>query len=351
MGEETVSGQAIFVTGATGFLGHHLVPYLVSCGYRVRALVRETSDTRHLRDPNIELVIGDVLDAAKVQELIAGCRYGVHAAALFRFWGRQTDFERVNVQGTANVVEASRRQGIEKLVYVSSIAVVGQHPPGVVIDETVRCQPSDAYQRSKYDAETFVRMFAKGAQMPAVILRAGAFYGPWGRYAFNRLFFEDPLKGLRIQVHHGQHITFPVFVPDVARAVLAALRQGRAGETYNICGDSISHGTANQIISRLAGISSWRLNVSADLMLKLANWMTRRAEKTGREPYYPATLASYVFQDWMVSSDKARTELGFVATPFEDGARETLEWYWSQGIFRRPRSVPAPQPTASSLTH
>jgi dihydroflavonol-4-reductase len=316
----------------------------------VRALVRETSDTRHLRDPNIEIAIGDVLEAASLQKAVAGCRYMVHGAGLFRFWGRKEDFERINVQGTANAVEAARRQGIERMVHISTIAVVGQHPPDVLIDETVQCQPADPYQRSKLDAENFVRMFAKGAQMPAIILRPGAFYGPWGRYAFNRLFFEDPLKGLRIQVHSGKRLTFPAYVPDVARAIAAALTRGRSGETYNVCGDPLTHRETNTIISHQARISALRLNVPMGLMLRVARAMTNAAERTGREPYYPIHLASYVFQDWRVSSAKARAELGFAPTSFEEGARQTLEWYWEQHIFRRPRSAPLPPPIVKPAT-
>jgi dihydroflavonol-4-reductase len=338
--------DVILVTGATGFLGHHLVPYLVSAGYRVRTLVRETSDTSHLRDPNVELAFGDILDPVSVQRAMANCRYVIHAAGLFRFWGPKEEFERTNVQGTANVVEAARRQGVEKLAYISTIAVVGEHPAAVIIDETAKCQPVDPYQRSKLDAENFVRMFARGAQLPAVILRPGAFYGPWGRYAFNRLFFEDPLKGLRIQVHSGRRITFPAFVPDVARAALAALKLGRSGELYNVSGEPLSHREANCIISRLAGISSLRLNVPMGLMLRVARTMTQMADKSGHEPYYPIHLASYVFQDWRVSSDKARAELGFVPTPFEHGAQQTLEWYWEKHIFRRPRFARAARPVS-----
>lgn len=336
--------DTVFVTGATGFLGRNLVPILLANGLRVKALVRETSDVSHLREPNVELVIGDVLDAPLVQRALVGCRYVVHAAGLFRFWGQAEAFERINVQGTSNITEAARRQGVEKLVYVSTIAVAGQHPSETIIDEKVKCEPADAYQRSKYDAEMFVRMFSMGAQLPAVILRPGAFYGPWGRYAFNRLFFEDPLRGLLIQVHNGQRITFPAFVPDVARAILAALKQGKSGQTYNIAGDPLTHQEVNATVSRLAHLPNWRLNVSEKMMLRVAGWLTRRAERTGREPFYPTNLASYVFQDWRVSSEKARAELNFVPTPFAEGARQTLEWYWSQNLYRRPRSAPAPTP-------
>ncbi|MBP7691181.1 MAG: NAD-dependent epimerase/dehydratase family protein [Anaerolineales bacterium] len=329
MGEQTV-----FVTGATGFLGRHLVPQLIAAGYHLRVLVRETSDTHHLRHPQVEVVIGDVLESEAVRAAAAGCRLAVHAAGLFRFWGPAADFERVNVQGTANVVEAILRQPIRKFVHVSTIAVVGEHPADAVIDETVKCQPADAYQRSKLDAENLVRMFAKAASLPAVILRPGAFYGPWGRYAFNRLFFEDPLKGLRIQVYGGRRLTFPIYVPDVARAIVAALGAGQTGETYNICGEPLTHQSVNATVSRLAGISPARLNVSAAMMLRVAGLLTRLAERTQREPYYPLQLASYVFQDWRVSSAKAQTHLGFTPTPFEEGARATLAWYAEQHLYR-----------------
>jgi dihydroflavonol-4-reductase len=326
----------ILVTGASGFLGRHLVTYLTASGYPVRALVRETSHTRYLRD-QAELVVGDVRDAASVNRAVAGCQYVVHAAGLFRFWGDPRDFECTNVEGTAYVLEAARRHGVEKLVHISTIAVVGIPPDSGWIDECTPCYPADAYQRSKVDGENLVRMFYHGARLPAVILRPGAFYGPWGHYAFNRLFFEDPLKGLRIQVHWGRRIIFPAFVPDVTRAILAALRLGRPGETYNISGESISHRAANAIISRHAGISPMRINIPEAAMLTLAKAWTRLAERTHREPYYPINLAPYVFRDWRVSSAKARAELGFASTPFEEGARQTLEWYWNSGLLRRPR--------------
>jgi dihydroflavonol-4-reductase len=327
----------VLVTGATGFLGHNLVAHLVGAGYSVRALVREGSQTRQLHDLGVELAQGDLRDAASINAAARGCRYLIHAAGRFRFWGQARDFERTNVEGTAYVLEAALRHGVERVVHISTLAVVGSPPPGRVIDETTPCLPADAYQRSKLDGENLVRMSHKTTGLPVIILRPGAFYGPWGRYAFNRLFFEDPLKGLLIQVHGGRRLTFPVYVPDVARACAAAFTAGQPGDIYNVSGESLSHSAVNGIVSRLAGIPALRLNVPAGAMLALASWSTRRAERTGREPYYPLNLAGYVFNDWNVSSAKARAELGFEATAFEDGARQTLEWYWASGLFRRRR--------------
>ena len=324
----------VLVTGATGFLGHNLVAQLVDAGFAVRALVRETSDTRQLRDLGVELCVGDIRDQAAVDSAVTGCTYVVHAAGLFRLWGEVRDFERTNVEGTAYVLEAALRQSVKKLVHISTAVVAGNPEPGEVIDEDTPCRPVDAYQRSKVDGENLVRMYHKTARLPAIILRPGAFYGPWGRYAFNRLFFEDPLRGLLIQVHWGKRLTFPVFVPDVARVIVAALKSGRPGETYTFAGDSISHRQVNQTVSRLAGIPDWRLNVPTRAMLGLARWLGRRAERTHQEPYYPLALATYVLHDWRISCAKARAEMGYLSTPFEEGARLTLEWYRSIGLWK-----------------
>jgi nucleoside-diphosphate-sugar epimerase len=128
---------------------------------------------------------------------------------------------------------------------------------------------------------------------------------------------------------------------------VAALHAGRPGEVYNVSGESLPHRAVNGVVSRLAGLPGLRVNVPAAAMLAWARWSTAQAERTGREPYYPVNLASYVFHDWPVSSAKARAELGFTPTAFEDGARETLEWYWATGVFRRgpfaPRGTPASQ--------
>ncbi|MCZ7667190.1 MAG: hypothetical protein M5U34_08230 [Chloroflexi bacterium] len=163
------------------------------------------------------------------------------------------------------------------------------------------------------------------------MLRPGAFYGPWGRYAFNRLFFEEPLRGWRIKVNGGRHITFPVYALDVVQSIMLALVNGRSGQVYNICSQSLDHNSVNNIISDLAGISRWRFNFPTWSVLALAKSWTALSRYTGREPFYPINMAPYVFQDWPISTQKAETELGFQPTPFTSGAAATLDWYRQQG--------------------
>lgn len=326
----------VFVTGGTGFLGHALIPALVKNGYHVRALTRKPHQHTWLADLDVEVIAGDVTDPAPVRRGIQNARYVVHAAAKFAFWGKRDQFERTNVQGAANVMDAAVAAGVEKFVHVSTIVVVGKPLKGRVVDETHPTYPEEPYQISKLRGEQLALEHFRQHRLPVVILRPGAFYGPHSHYAFNRLFIEDALKGIRIKVDGGSHITFPVYIHDVAAGIIAALERGRAGEIYNLCGDPLTHNEANQIVSEEAGISSFRLNVPGWSMILLARLMTWISELTQREPYYPLNLRSYVFNDWTVSSEKACRELGFAPISFRDGVRQTLHWYQSSRAKRVP---------------
>jgi len=280
----------------------------------------------------VELARGDICDAEAVRIAAEGCRAVVHAAGKFRFWGQREDFFAVNLDGTRNALEAARRAGVERFIYISTVAVIGTPHTGVVIDETYPPAPGDDYQRSKLKAERLTLHYHQKHGVPSLVLRPGAFYGPGSHYAFNRLFFEDALKGLPMQVHRGQHITFPVYIQDVAQGVDLALKRGRLGEIYNISGRSMNHQEITSIVDHLLGYRIQRFNVPAWAMLALARVWTWLSRYTGREPYYPTNLAPYVFCDWEVSNEKARRELGFVPTPFEEGARATLAWYQELGV-------------------
>ena len=328
--------RRIFVTGGTGFLGHSLLPLLVAEGWTVRALVRQPDQHPWLRDLAVEVAVGDVEDAAAVRQAMDGCHDVIHAAGRFRFWGSAAQFEHPNVQGTDNVVQAAIAAKVERFVHISTLAVIGTPQPGRVIDEDHPTAPTDPYQRSKLAAETLVLNAFRDQALPAIILRPGAFYGPYGRYAFNRLFFEEPLiRKLRIKVDGGQHLTFPVYVGDVARAALLALTHGTPGERYNICGERLTHNAINAIVSRTAGISPFRLNIPGGALIALAYAWTQLSRLTGVEPYYPLNLRSYVFSDWPIRIDKAVRDLDFAPTPFAEGAQQTVAWYRASGLWRR----------------
>ncbi len=326
----------ILVTGATGFLGHNLCKYLAGQGYRLRALARPTSDTTFLTDLGIEIAYGDVTDFDSIHRAVEDCVEVVHAAAHFRLWGAPEPFVQTNVEGTRHVLEAALAARVKKFIHISTIIVVGPQPPGVVITEETPCAPypSDHYAKTKCCGEGLALSYAARG-LPVVVLRLGALYGPYGHYAFNRLFFEEFLRNWRVQVHRGRHLIFPCYVGDAARAIEAALQRGRVGEIYNIANQSISHREANEIVSQLANRSSWRINFPGWVMIQFAELLEFLARFTHREPFYPLNLVPYVFGDWVVDSSKAERELGFKPSSFAEGAQRTLDWYRSIGFIDR----------------
>lgn len=319
----------IFVTGGTGFLGHHLIPALCRAGFPMRVLTRHPAENSWLtRYPKLEVIHGDLLDEDLLRAAVEGCNWVIHAAGLFRMWGDPAQFYAVNAKGTENLLQASIAASVERFVYVSTAAVAGLPAEGAIIDEAYPPAPFDPYQQSKLDAEHTVLAYYQNSHLPAIVLRPGAFYGPMGEYAFNRLFFRDPMRGIIMQVEGGRHITFPAYVPDVAQGILAALLYGRVGERYNICGDWMTHREVYDIVCELARIRYPRLRLPGKSGLYAGYLLEAIWDILGREPFWPVNLLrSYVYNDWRVVSDKAKNELGFTPTDFRDGARETVAWY------------------------
>lgn len=320
--------KTVFVTGATGFLGRHLLPALCRAGFNVRALVRQPAAHDWLkRYPNLTVIQGDVLDAGRVQDAMRGAGVVVHGAGKFRFWGDPSAFQRTNIDGADNVFNAALDMNIRAVIHISTIAVIGNPDPTRIVDETHPPHPADPYQASKLAAEQHALSYHTQRGLPVIVLRPGAFYGPLGTYGFNRLFFRDPMRGIIMQLDGGNYIIFPAYVPDVAQGILKALEHGQAGEIYNICDDPITHKEAFDIVCEEANLRFPRMKFPGWMGITTSRVMEGFSTITRREPFYPLNLRSYVYNYWRVSSEKARRQLGFEPTPFRIGARRTIAWY------------------------
>jgi hypothetical protein len=146
--------------------------------------------------------------------------------------------------------------GVPRLVHVSSVVVVGRVVPGRVVDEEHPCQPLDPYQRTKLEAERLALAYARYRGCGSRRRAAGRPLWAVGEYAFNRLFFVEPLRGWRIQVNGGRHITFPAYTGDVAAGIIAALEKGRSGDIYNLSGESHSPTTKSTTSSATSPASA-----------------------------------------------------------------------------------------------
>jgi dihydroflavonol-4-reductase len=327
----------IFVTGGTGFLGRHLIPTLCRQGHHVRVLTRNPQASQWLkRYPNVDIAHGDLTDENSLQDALKGCRYVIHAGGMFRFWGDEQAFMQTNATGTRNMISAALAAGIERFIHISSIAVIGEPDPANIIDEQYPPHPVDAYQISKLEGEQQALQAWHDHQLGVVVLRPGAFYGPLGTYAFNRLFFRDPLRGIIMQINGGRYIIFPAYIADVVQGIMLALDKGKSGEIYNICGDWISHKEAFDIVCEEANLRWPRPPIPGWLGINTSRFLELISKLTGQEPFWPINLRSYVYNNWRVSNQKARQELGFKPTDFRTGASRTLAWYRA----KRPDEIP-----------
>ncbi|GIL08634.1 MAG: oxidoreductase [Chloroflexota bacterium] len=320
--------RTVFVTGGTGFLGRHLVPALCRAGHTVRVLTRQPQAAAWLRRyPRAVAVSGDLRQPDTFSAALAGCQWVVHAGGLFSFWGRAQGFQDVNVTGTENLLRAAAAAGVERLVHISTAAVIGTPDPTQPMDETYPPRPVEPYQVSKLMGEAAALRWQRERGLPVVVLRPGAYYGPLGHYAFNRLFFRDPMRGIIMQVDGGRYIQFPVYIADAAQAVLLAFERGRPGEIYHICDEWITHREAFDIVCAEAGLRWPRLSIPGWLGVGTAKAMSAVGALLGHEPFWPINLRSYVYNYWRISSAKARRELGFAPVGFHEGARRTVAWY------------------------
>jgi NADH dehydrogenase len=197
----------ILVTGASGFVGRHVVAALVAAGERVRALVRGTKSAAALEGAGCELAVGDVTDKPSLEVAAAGCEAIVHLVAIIH--GRAADFERVIAGGTTNVVEAARAAGVRRLVHMSALGVS---------EETKGTVP---YYRAKWQAEQVVA----GSGLDQVTLRPSfVFAGDGGALPrFARIARLAPVTPI---VGPGTQRIQPIWADDLARGVLLALRSG-----------------------------------------------------------------------------------------------------------------------------
>src|SRR5437763_8988300 len=124
-----------FVTGATGFLGSHVARALSDGGARLRLLVRPTSNLKNLEGLDAETAIGDLRDPASLSKALSGCDTVFHVAADYRLWVRDPDeMYRSNVEGTRAVLDAARKNGVQRIVYTSSVATIGFSSDGSEAD-------------------------------------------------------------------------------------------------------------------------------------------------------------------------------------------------------------------------
>ena len=306
-------GNLCLVTGANGHLGNALVRALIARGDRVRAGVRDISNTTPFEGLDCELVYTELQDKAAMLKALEGVEVLYQVAAVFKHWAKdpQAEIVEVNVQGTRTVLEAAAEAGVKRVVYVSSVAAVG-HDSQLLSEEHWNDDLQNPYYRSKILSERAAWQMAQAHGLWMVSVLPSAMIGPHASRLTDTMEFLASIEQRKIPLDLNFHFNF-VDVRDVAQGLMLAAEKGRPGNRYILANKHSS--SLAEIISAANRVTpGYRMPPSAPkwLLLGVAWLKERLAAMTGK----PADLlVSQVRMFYGIKQEyditKAESELGY----------------------------------------
>ncbi len=319
----------ILVTGASGFLGGHVAEQLAARGDTVRAMVRRTSNKKHLESlRGVELFEGSVEQVGRVREAVDGVDAIVHCAGIVK--ARSSDeFFTVNVGGTSNLVDAARKLGkrLQRFVHVSSLEAVGPSADGRPVPADQE-NPVTAYGRSKLAAEKVV--LAARDDIAVTLLRPSGIYGPRDVEVLELI--KPVQRGMFPVVNGGRSKGVWIYATDCAAACVRAIdaTEVPSGRTYFVddgCG-AIDASTMFADFERALGKKAMRASLPTPLFMAVARGVELFGRLSGKAVMLTREKAAMLLQDWVCSSEDTRKDLGWEPkVPWSEGVPKTVAWY------------------------
>lgn len=318
------------VTGATGFLGSAVMRCLLTAGHEVRVLVRPDSDRRNLENFPVEITEGDLRNHQSLRSAIKGCNNLFHVAADYRLWVPDPKtMHEINVTGTQALIIAAAEEGVDRIVYTSSVATLGLNPDGSPATEETPSNYATIighYKRSKYQAEEIVKQLTDDRHLPLVIVNPSTPIGPGDiRPTPTGRIVLDTLTGrMPAYVNTGLNIAH---VDDIAYGHLLAYQYGKPGERYILGGDNMTLLQILQTIDAINGTKKNRINIPISLMLPMAWFMEKIATFTHTEPRATLDGLNMAKKLMFFSSEKAHRELGYQHRPTIEALEDAVKWF------------------------
>jgi len=319
------------VTGAAGCVGSSLVFRLHDRGVQVRTLTRPGSNLAVLEGIPVEPFTGDICDEDVLHAAVRGCDAVFHTAAVVTFARKaREEHIRVNVHGTRAVVRACIECGAGSLVHTSSVTTIGTPPPGSEADETLAADRSQArgYKLSKILAEDEIQEGVRQG-LRAVIVNPSVIIGERDTHFHAGQLIRDIRRGrIPFYVRGGMNI---VYAGDVAEGMIAAAERGRAGERYILAGENMTHREIFRRTASLVGGFPPFARFPLPLLRAVGGIVEEVSALIGLEPPLTRDLAAIAGRYHSFSVAKARRELGFTATPFDETIMAAYRWYADHG--------------------
>ncbi len=319
----------IVVTGANGFIGNVLVRQLLNEGYEVRALIGPSGDNTPLRGLDVETVKVEISDPNEVHSALKGATAVFHLASKIDIQDRsESDLYKINVLGTENVIKASIKNGVKRLIYTSSVSVLQRPSFGVVLNEDVPIDPSSTlgeYDRTKALATLQVlRAIEEG--LDAVILYPSGVVGPFDfKPSLMGQFILDFLKG-KIRAYVEGEYNF-VDVRDVVKGHIAAWKFGRRGEGYILSGEVFKVSWLLRTIEETTGKRHIMFRIPyrlASFSIPIYNLLHKLM---GTKPRFSSYVIKILRCNPLMSYEKAKRELGYNPRPIKESISDTVRWF------------------------
>lgn len=325
------------VMGATGFVGCHVARQLAAHGEKMRLLVRASSrrdNIEALDSRLVEVVCGDLTDAASLRDALHGCDTLYHVAADYRLWSKDPqELYRANVDGTRSLLQAAGDAGVTKIVYTSTVGALGIPHDGTPGTESTPVSEADMighYKRSKYLAEQEALRFAEQG-LPIVIVNPSTPVGendikptPTGQIILDFL-----NRRLPAFIDTGLNL---VDVRDVAAGIILAGEKGQVGERYILGNRDMSLREMLGTLATITGMPAPRIQMPyavAWLAVGIENVIAERI--LHRAPAHPFEGVRMARHKMYFSAEKAVRELGMPQSPVEDALQRAVDWFRANG--------------------
>lgn len=328
-----------FVTGTTGLLGSNLTRALLQAGHQVKGLVRsQEKAARVFKDtPGVEFVTGDMNNIPGFAPALAGCDVLFHTAAFFREYYQPGDhkgtLEKINVQGTIDLLIAAEKYGVSRAIHTSSSGVIGNKENGAPGDESTlpdKHAESNLYFASKVSAELAIGRFLKERSLPVVMVLPGWMWGPGdaaptgsGQLVLD--FLKRKLPG----VVDGGAST--VDARDVAAAMVTLATKGKSGERFIVGGNFIDLAQILKLLEKVTGVPGPTRQIPYALALAVGFVTENWARLSGKTALVTVEGVRVMHAKKAVDSGKAIRELGVTFRPFEQTVKDEVEWYRTNG--------------------
>ncbi len=317
-----------FVTGATGFVGSHLVDKLLEKNYKVYCLRRNTSSTRWLDDKEINYVDGDLFSNDSLENAIQDMDYVFHVAGVVKAKNKE-GFYRGNYQATKNLLEITHKvnPALKKFIFISSLAACGPAMSEKPVDENTVPNPITTYGITKLKAEEGVEMYAN--KFPVAIIRPPAVFGP--RDTEILIYFKTFTKGLNSVIGFDAKYLSLVYVEDLVDGIVLSAENDIAnGQKYFMCFDKpYNWDEIGSVTSKLLNKKAFKIRLPHSVVYSVGYL----AELFSTFSKNPATLNLEKCRDitqlrWVCSNEKAKKELGFQTKyTLEQSFKKTIDWY------------------------